>query len=127
MKKIYLSRPLDLAMKEQTRLIEKLLLKFLDDKKLILDQNNMYKIIHDWAWANDSSKNNFLTRASLISKRIRYMSEADYFIFLEQWMDLPECKIDWDILINYNMTNHITLVMKDGELRLAEGLPQRRV
>ena len=127
MKILYLSRPLDKAMKEQTKLIEKLLLKFLDDKKLILDQNNMYNIIHDWAWAESSDKNNFLNRASLLSKRIRYMSIANYFIFIEQWMDLPECKIDWDILMNYNMTNHITLVMKDRELKLAEGYPQRRL
>lgn len=127
MKILYLSRPLDPAMKEQTRLIEKLLMRFLNNKNLVLDQNNMYKIIHDWAWADGSDKNNFLNRASLLSKRIRYMSKADYFIFLEQWLDLPECKIDWDILMNYNMTNHITLVMKDGDLKLAEGLPSRRV
>jgi len=51
------------------------------------------------------------------------MAQADHYIFLEDWMVLPECKIDRDVLREYRMGNHLTLRMtNEGELVLAEGV-----
>lgn len=116
---IYLSRPLDVKLKNEVHLIERSLLKFLLDKKLIYDQNHMYKIVYGYDWSDDE-RSDFKDRFKLLSKRVLVMGKSDYFVFFDHWMDFPECKIDVAYLKAYNMTKRIILQMHEGEIQLCK-------
>lgn len=126
MKVLYLSQPLNLDKLQEVRKVRKLILQHLAEKKLILDQNHEYHFARDYAWPSiDRSKIHsetayFKKSVEEISFRVQSMKDADYVIFIDQWMDFIECKIDRFIIKQYMVPNIIVFRVKDDELKLTE-------
>lgn len=126
MKVLYLSQPLNLDKLQEVRKVRKLILQHLAEKKLILDQNHEYHFAREYAWPSidrsiiHSETAYFKKSIEEISYRVQSMKDADYIIFIDQWMDFIECKIDRFIIEQYMMPNIIVFRVKDDELKLTE-------
>lgn len=124
MKRLYLSRPLDSKLKNNVRLIQKRIMEYLTNKNIVLDPDNQYEFVNVWDWDDDDSdKNNYKRRAYAIANRMKSIGNADHLIFMEEWMDFPECQADWAIAKVHDWSNHIMLKAKDDSFVLSESLP----
>ena len=123
MKRLYLSRPLDSRLKNNVRLIQKRIMEYLTNKNIMLDPNNQYEFVNVWDWDDNDAHKDVKRRTYELANRMKSMGNADHYIFMEEWMDLPECQVDWAVLRLHGWSNHIMLKAKDDSFVLSESLP----
>ena len=122
MKQIYISRPLDIKLKNNIKLIERDIIKLLTSKKLFLDASNTYEFMPNKLWLDEDEidhKNIKEIRLDLISKRISIMKLANHVLFLDAWLSYPECKIDLDTLDSIGGHNYTILNYNCGEINIS--------
>ena len=115
MKILYLSQPMKKDKEQEIRLVRKAIMNEFTSHRLVYDQNHMY----EWVPNNYPSIDKFIPEkkdymTNLIS-RLQCMRASDYYIFIQEWKDFPECKNDWDILHNLGITNIIEFKVKQDD------------
>ena len=107
MKYIYISRPLRENFKDRYNLVQQAIEKKVRNKNLLLDPNDCHSVLSylDWTKNSDISISEY---CEYYIQRLRGIAMADLVIFIEDWMDLIECKFDWGIVKLFNKTNYLT-------------------
>lgn len=121
MKYIYLSQPAVKDKEQEVRKVKNMFTDLVKSKELILDQNHMYQFIELWPH-DDKFIRPFDMYMKTISKRLRAMPLADHFVFIENWMDFPECKLDRYIISLFKFTNILEFKVEDDKLHLVGSL-----
>ena len=129
MKVIYISRPLRKNLRSSYNLIQRAIEKKIRDKNITIDPDGRHSIISYLGWTEDAVIP-LSEYYMFYDRRLDSIAKADLVIFIEDWMDLIECKFDWEIMKLFKKTNHLTFkssLDSNGEidLKIAEGLPQK--
>ena len=117
MKSLYLVQPIDKAQTETVKLVRRQILKFLKEHKLVLDENDLYNFINIPP-TMDGENITIAEHAYRMLNDLKQLFLADYIIFIENWMDLRECRITLDFIKHYGMKNHLTLKYVNNEIIL---------
>lgn len=107
MKTIYISRPLRENLKDSYNLVKQAIEKKFKNKNIILDPDGCHRLVLYLGWTEDSviPLSEYYV---LYEQRLEAVALADLVIFIEDWMDLIECKFDWEIMKLFNKTNYLT-------------------
>ena len=129
MKNIYISRPLRENLGNSYYLIQRAIEKKFKDKEISIDSDGHHRIISYSGWT-EYTVVPLSKYYEFYKRRLMGITMADLVIFIEDWMDLIECKFDWDMMKLFKKTNHLSFkssLDSNGniDLKLAEGLPQK--
>ena len=107
MKFIYISRPLRENLRDSYNLVYQAIEKKFKDKEITIDPNDRHAILSYLGW----TENSVIPLSEYYvyyQRRVEGIARADLVIFIEDWMDLIECKYDWEIMKLFNKTNYLT-------------------
>ena len=107
MKFIYISRPLRENLRDNYNLIQQAIEKKVKNKNLLIDPNDRHAILKYIHWTEnpDISLSEY---HNYYKQRLHGIAIADLVVFIEDWMDLIECKFDWEIMKLFDKTNYLT-------------------
>lgn len=129
MKNIYISRPLRENLRHSYKLIEQVIEKKIKDKEIESDPKDRYEILKYYYWTEntDIPLSDYYV---YYERRLINIAMSDLVIFIEDWLNLIECKFDLEIIKLFKETNHLIFkssIDSNGkiDLKLVEGLPQK--
>ena len=125
MKNIYISRPLRENLRHSYKLIEQVIEKKIKDKEIESDPKDRYEILKYYYWTEntDIPLSDYYV---YYERRLINIAMSDLVIFIEDWLNLIECKFDLEIIKLFKDTNHLIFkssIDSNGkiELKLVEG------
>ena len=102
---LYLSQPAKKDKEQEIRIVKKAIMDTLKNESLLVFKNNIY----EWTPNNYPTIDKFIPTfddyLNGLVKRIQCIKASDYFIFVDQWDNFPECKIDHFIINELNDKN----------------------
>ena len=129
MKNIYISRPLRENLRHSYKLIEQVIKKKIRDKEILIDPKDRYEILKYYYWTEntDIPLSDYYV---YYERRLINIAMSDLVIFIEDWMDLIECKFDWAIMTRFKEINYLSFkssIDSNGkiDLKSVEDLSQK--